>query len=125
MLYTLEGFWQADIGDGNFYSMYLPGTLDESQIGYRDGGSSKWHPDVDMGNMQEDFTLDAPITTRFTRKYTYEGAVRLTRSFTFAEPSGKRIFLEAERARCLALLVDGREVPCFREATISTPYAVA
>lgn len=104
MLYTLDGFWQADIGDGNSYSMYLPGTLDESKIGHRDCAP------------------DAPITTRFTRKYTYEGAVRLTRSFTFAELSGKRVFLEAERARCLALLVDGKEVSCFREATISTPY---
>ena len=64
----------------------------------------------------------APIATRFTRKYTYEGEARLTRSLTFEEPSGKRIFMEAERARCLRLFIDGKEVPVFGEATLCTPY---
>ena len=33
MLYELNGVWQADIGDGASYTMQLPGTLDENQIG--------------------------------------------------------------------------------------------
>lgn len=106
MLYGLDGIWQADIGDGRLYPMRLPGTLDENQIGHRDVISDAPHP----------------VSTRFTRKYTYEGAVRLTRRLTFAEPSGRRVFLEVERARCLTLLVDGREIAPFGEPTLSTPH---
>ena len=84
MLYELNGVWQADIGDGASYTMQLPGTLDENQIGKK----------------------EEPLKTRFTRKYTYEGAVRLTRQYTFAEPHDKRVFLEAERARVLRLFID-------------------
>ena len=32
-LYDLSGLWQADIGGGKTYPLYLPGTLDESGIG--------------------------------------------------------------------------------------------
>ena len=38
MIYTLQGMWTADIGDGNAYPMQLPGTLDENNIGYKDQG---------------------------------------------------------------------------------------
>lgn len=100
MLYELNGVWQADIGDGASYEMVLPGTLDENQIGKK----------------------EEPLTTRFTRKYTYEGAVRLTRQCTFEAPQGKRVFLEAERARVLRLFIDGKEVPPFEEQSISTPH---
>ncbi|MCI8359288.1 MAG: hypothetical protein HFI51_14245 [Lachnospiraceae bacterium] len=65
---------------------------------------------------------NAPIATRFTRKHTYEGKVRFTRSLKFDAPPGKRVFLEAERARCLQLFIDGREVPVFGAATLCTPY---
>ncbi|MDE5596713.1 MAG: hypothetical protein K2J04_02650, partial [Lachnospiraceae bacterium] len=100
MLYELNGVWQADIGDGASYTMQLPGTLDENQIGKK----------------------EEPLKTRFTRKYTYEGAVRLTRQCTFAAPQGKRVFLEAERARVLRLFIDDKEVPPFEEQSISTPH---
>jgi len=122
MVITLEGVWQADIGDGKLYSMDLPGTLDENKIGCRDSGSNQWHPDSGLGNGGKDFEKNAPISTRLTRKYTYEGIARLTRSIAFSQPPGKRVFLEVERARCLKLLVDGREVPGFRETSISTPH---
>jgi len=107
--YDLSGLWQADIGDGERYPMRLPGTLDENGIGHRD---------KENGQIPQ----ETPISTRFTRKHTYEGEVKLTRSLTFEEPSGKRVFFEAERARCLRLLIDGKEVPVFGDATLCTPY---
>lgn len=138
----LSGLWQADIGDGRQYSMRLPGTLDENGIGHQDNGSGQVHPDETLGGREADGTVDitegcgeeaadgireesrkaAPIATRFTRKHTYEGAARLTRSLSFKAPAGKRVFLEAERARCLRLFIDGREAPVFGAATLCTPY---
>lgn len=120
MLYSLEGKWQADIGDGQVYTMNLPGTLDESEIGNRDEGNNQWHPDSALFN--DELKGDGVILTRLTRKYTFEGEARLTRRVLFALPDGKRLFLEAERARCLRLLLDGREIPEFREPSISTPH---
>lgn len=150
--YDLSGLWQTDIGDGGSRPLRLPGTLDESGIGHKDRGGAQVHPDETLGVQETgrkeegaaDVTdgggveaggadaqdgggmevggADAPIATRFTRKHTYEGPARLTRSVTFHEPAGKRVFLEAERARCLRLFIDDREVPVFGEATLSTPY---
>lgn len=120
--YTLEGLWQANIGDGRLYDMSLPGTLDENKIGGKDTGSNQWHPDAELGNAEEGFQEDAPIATRFTRKYTFEGEAKFTRKISFAVPEGKRVFLEAERARCLRLLMDGQEVPDFVPSSISTPH---
>ena len=97
--------------DGRTYSINLPGTLDENQIGKKDAGNNQWHPDSALFN--EDLQGDGVILTRFTRKYTFEGEVRLKRKVTFELPQGKRLFLEVERARCLRLLVDGKEVPDF------------
>lgn len=122
MYYDLSGLWQADIGDGKTYSMQLPGTLDENRIGHKDLGQKQWHPDAELGNAEEGFDESAPIATRFTRKYTFEGEARLTRRISFAPEKGKRVFLEAERARCLRLLVDGKEVPHFSEGSLSTPH---
>lgn len=129
MEYTLHGMWTADIGDGNIYPMRLPGTLDENKIGHKDTGANQWHPDAALGNENEHFKSDV-IATRFTRKYTYEGEARLCRSIStelweaMADhiADGKRIFLEAERARVLRLLVDGVEVPHFKAPSISTPH---
>lgn len=122
MYVDLSGLWQADIGDGKVYSMQLPGTLDENRIGHKDLGQNQWHPDAALGNAEEGFDENAPIATRFTRKYTFEGEARLTRRISFTPEEGKRVFLEAERARCLRLLVDGKEVPHFTEGTLSTPH---
>ncbi len=122
MIYSLTGEWQADIGDGKAYRMELPGTLDENEIGGHDRGKNQWHPDSALGALCEEFGGDGPILTRLTRKHTYEGEARLTRRISFALPEGKRLFLEAERARVLRLLVDGMEIPDFVEPTISTPH---
>lgn len=122
MIYSLDGKWQADIGDGQAYSIHLPGTLDENGIGSRDKGSNEWHPDSALGNASAGFETGGAILTRYTRKFTYEGEAKLTRRVSFAVPTGKRVFLEAERARCLKLLVDGQEIPDFRKPSISTPH---
>lgn len=122
MQYSLEGLWQAQLKGGIRGTVVLPGTLDENQLGHKDAGANQWHPEASIGNADGMFDPDAPIATRFTRKYTYEGEARLTRRIDCNPPAGKRVFLEAERARCLKLLVDGKEVPDFVPPTISTPH---
>lgn len=129
MNYSLQGTWMADIGDGKSYLMNLPGTLDENQIGHKDTGANQWHPDAVLGSADKAFRSDV-IATRFTRRYTFEGEARLSRAVDEAlwkavhteMMQGKRIFLEAERARVLRLMVDGKEVPDFAEPSISTPH---
>ena len=120
MLFSLEGIWKADIGDGRVYSVRLPGTLDENQAGGRDRASGQVHPDGQPGNGLEALEEEEPILTRFTRKYTYEGRAAFTKRISWAAPGGKRIFLEVERARCLELLIDGKSVPHFWPPSIST-----
>lgn len=129
MKISLEGKWTADIGDGGSHPLQLPGTLDENRIGHRDTGSNQWHPDAALGNENKSFHSDV-IATRFTRRFTYEGEARFTRrvdgeiwSGVAGEiAAGKRVFLEAERARALRLLVDGREVQDFMEPSVSTEH---
>lgn len=121
MMYALDGTWQVQLKDGSSWQMQVPGTLDENQIGYKDAGANQWHPDATLGN-DAIFDEDAPIATRLTRKYTYEGEARLTRMVDYVPEPGKRVFLEVERARCLRLLVNGCEVPHFQEWSISAPH---
>ena len=115
---SLHGLWTADIGDGKIYPIQLPGTLDENRIGHKDTGANQWHPDAALGNEDKAFQSDE-IATRFTRRFTYEGEARFTRhigaeiwnAIAGEIAAGKRVFLEAQRARVLRLLVDGKEVP--------------
>lgn len=122
MIYSLEGLWKAKLEDGSVYDMHLPGTLDENKIGYKDRGNNQWHPDATIGNNEELSGKDEKIATRFTRKYTYEGKVELKRRIHYLPQEGKRLFLEAERARCLKLYIDGKEVSDFTDPSISTPH---
>ncbi|NCC42026.1 MAG: hypothetical protein EOM18_00260 [Clostridia bacterium] len=122
MFYDLSGTWDAELADGTKGTAVLPGTLDENKLGHKDAGANQWHPDASIGNAEDGFDPDAPIATRFTRKHTFEGEARLSRKVSFVPAEGKRVFLEAERARCLRLLVDGKEVEACTQGTISTPY---
>lgn len=122
MLYSIEGIWKAELDGGLSGDIRLPGTLDESKLGYKDTGENQWHPETTSGNMEDGFDPARPIGTRFTRKYSYEGEAKIKRKINFFPPEGKRVFLEAERARCLRLLVDGKEVPDFVPPSISTPH---
>jgi hypothetical protein len=121
MYISLNGLWKAILADGTEREVRLPGTLDESGVGYKDCAAKQWHPDQAPAEETE-ISEDTPIATRFTRKHTYEGEVKLVRRFSFSLPEGKRVFLEAERARVLRLFVDGSEVPPWKPASISTPY---
>lgn len=115
MFHSLSGQWTADVG-GRLYPMELPGTLDENKIGGPDLGTNQWNPDSPVGRAGK----TGPILTRLTRKHTFEGPARLTRRVRFDPPKGKRIFLEAERARVLTLLLDGRSIPDFVPPSINT-----
>ncbi len=118
----LEGIWEAELSDGTRWSMKLPGTLDENRIGHKDSGANQWHPDAALGNAAEEIGEDAPIATRFTRRYTYEGEARISRIVNIDEYGSDRLFLKAARARLLRLLVDDREYAAWRQGTLSTPY---
>ena len=120
MRILLNGKWHVVLEDGTTGQMDLPGTLDENGIGHRDVGANQWHPDAVLGNAAID--KDAPIATRFTRRHTYEGEARISRKITVPDYGTDRLFVLAERARALRLLVDGEACSVFRQGTLSTPY---
>lgn len=134
---SLAGVWTVSAEDGVIHNLKIPGTLDESNIGHRDkknpekGLTEKLGPAA--SNLDKVFTDDdlvfadasAPdpdenIYSRFTRKYTYEGPVRIYRMLDIREMPGKRLFLDVERARMLSLSVDGEEIMPLRTATLAT-----
>lgn len=113
---SLAGTWEVVLPDASVHTMQIPGTLDENQIGYPDSAKSQLYAEANRP-----FT-DGPIATRFTRRYTFEGEAKLSKTVTLAPLSGKRRFLEVERARCLRLLADDVEIPPFEEPTLSSPH---
>lgn len=122
MRILLNGKWHVVLEDGSTGQMDLPGTLDENGIGHRDVGANQWHPDAVLGNAAGEIDKDAPIATRFTRRHTYEGEARISRKITVPDYGTDRLFVLAERARALRLLVDGEACSVFRQGTLSTPY---
>lgn len=122
MRILLNGKWHVVLDDGTTGQMDLLGTLDENGIGHRDVGANQWHPDAVLGNAAGEIDKDAPIATRFTRRHTYEGEARISRKITVPDYGTDRLFVLAERARALRLLVDGEACAVFRQGTLSTPY---
>ena len=122
MRILLNGKWHVVLEDGTTGQMDLLGTLDENGIGHRDVGANQWHPDAVLGNAAGEIDKDAPIATRFTRRHTYEGEARISRKITVPDYGTDRLFVLAERARALRLLVDGEACAVFRQGTLSTPY---
>ena len=100
VVYDLSGLWDAVIGDGKMYRIVLPGTLDENGVG----------------------SPQKPAASRLTRKHAFKGEARITKRIRFQPPKGKRVFLEAERARCLKLFVDKTWVQPFYPQTLVTPH---
>ena len=98
----------------------IPGTLDESGIGYKDVGGKKWHPDTDTS--REIYQVDQGIRTRLTRVVTYEGPASITRTLIWDVPAGKRLFVEVERSRHLTLRLNGNQVTAWTEGSVSTPW---
>ena len=118
MFTDLGGLWRCAI-PGQEKDVTLPGTLDENGVGHPETRAAKWHPDE---HVNESLAESGVIATRFTRKVTYEGPAVFTRRFRARVPAGERVFLEAERARCLRLWVNGREVLPFGLWSLATPW---
>ena len=116
---NLSGTWQCAI-PGMEKPIRIPGTLDESGIGYKDVGGKKWHPDTDTS--REIYQVDQGIRTRLTRVVTYEGPASITRTLTWDVPAGKRLFVEVERSRHLTLRLNGNQVTAWTEGSVSTPW---
>lgn len=116
----LSGFWHCEI-PGWAGDICLPGTLDENGVGFTDDPARQWKLDSvrDMGFWQ----AGDPIVTRLTRRHTFEGQARLSRTLNWQPEAGLRYFVECGRARHLRLLVHDQEVPPVHPATLSTPYA--
>ncbi|MBR0224374.1 MAG: hypothetical protein IJL93_08895 [Bacteroidales bacterium] len=116
--FDLSGLWDCAI-PGQSGTLRLPGTLDESGIGFPDDPLRQWQLDVvrRIGFWHE----GDPIVTRLTRKHTFEGQARISRTVEWPIPADKRVFLECERARHLRLLVNGREAPLAQPACLSAP----
>lgn len=121
-MYTIDlsGVWQCEI-PGMTRPIAIPGTLDESGIGFKDVGGKKWHPDTDTNAAL--YQVDQGIQTRLTRVCTYEGPARIARTLDWHVPEGKRLFIDVERSRHLTLCVNGREVSACTERSVSTPYS--
>ena len=149
-MYTIDlsGTYKVKIDSDILYEAKLPGTLDENQIGYKDCCSGLVHPEAvpddnpasdENNDKKSDDVLYAGsiITSRLTRKYTYEGKAYFSKSFLFndlliedtsvanhsgTESEPKRIFLEAERSRRLFARLNGQDLLPFEQGTLSTPY---
>lgn len=136
MLIDLQGQWEATIDDGMPRPFAVPGTLDESGIGYPDtvreakvktaddDGSALVQQTGNTGNA----AVPAAWATRFTRRRTVEGPAVFSRNVNVAGliAPGDRVFLDVERARCLSLRVNGEPVnPAGGRrwaGTLSTPH---
>lgn len=118
IVHDLSGVWPCRTGEGSSL-VRLPGTLDESGVGHADLVAAPWHPDESLNDALAGADV---IATRFTRRFTYEGAAVFTRTLTYAPPEGKRVFLQAERSRHLTLAVNGQVVQPLDPANLSSPY---
>ena len=83
----LGGIWQCSI-PGISAPVTLPGTLDESGIGFPDENRNQWHPDAEMNDALKH---GGRIATRLTRRFTWEGPARITRTVSTAFPPEKRV----------------------------------
>lgn len=117
---SLAGEWHVRLLDGGTYSASLPGTLDTNEIGHEDKLTGKLHQDENYVENKALTSADV-IATRLSRNHTYEGKAVFSRRWEDDVPGGKRLFLQAERARVLRLFVDGKEIPA-KVGSLSTPY---
>ncbi len=117
--FSVAGDWKCEI-PGQSALMTLPGTLDESGIGFPDDPRCQWQvEDVRRIGFYRD---GDPIVTRLSRKATFEGQARIFRRVDWTPPAEGRVFLECARARHLRLFVNGTEMAPYRPGNLSTPY---
>ena len=114
----LSGLWRCRIPGQEAY-VRLPGTLDENDVGFPDDPARQWHREnaEKIGFWAE----GDPIVTRLTRKHTFEGEARFTRTVDWDVPEGRRVFADVERARQLRLLVNGREAALCHPGNLISP----
>ena len=113
----LSGVYPCEFG-GERGQIRLPGTLDESGLGFPDKITAPWHPDEQVNDALSGGEV---IATRLTRRHTWEGEARIELEISEKPTEGKRIFLECERARSLRVLANGVPAPDFTPPTLSTP----
>lgn len=99
----LSGLWEVRLGDGAPATVHLPGTLEENGLG---------EPETPA------------LESRLTRRFRWEGEAVFSREVTLPDHPGRRLILEAERARQLRLTVDGQPVPTL-QGTLSTPTCLS
>ena len=134
---SLSGVYGLSSEFGRVYDLKLPGTLDESGIGFAENGEElkenlqadeMGEPFDEPDDFFEELELESEhvqkelITDRYVRSYRFDGMVRASRMVSFSETPGKRLFLEAERARVLRLFIDNIEIMPFQPATLISPY---
>ena len=115
----VPGMWKCRIRRGEEEMtgvLRVPGTLDESGLGFPETKAQPWHPDAKIRETEE-----KRITTRFTRAVTFEGCAELESQLMWSKPDNCRVFLDVERARCLKLKVNGQEVPPCVPFSLSAP----
>lgn len=115
---SLAGAWHCAI-PGLEGTLHLPGTLDESGLGFPDHPEQQWK--VDEVRRIGFYREGDPIVTRLTRKFVFEGEARITRHISWAPPEGMRLFVDVDRARSLRLFVNGKEAPQAVPAGLSSP----
>ena len=76
---SLAGAWHCAI-PGLEGTLHLPGTLDESGLGFPDHPEQQWK--VDEVRRIGFYREGDPIVTRLTRKFVFEGEARITRQIS-------------------------------------------
>ena len=121
--YDLSGSWQVRLPDGTAGEAVLPGTLDTNGIGGPDRPQKQWHDEIKTGRAEDDTFGENPISTRFTRRFTFTGPAEFTRTVTLEElPAGCRWIVTVERSRQLRLRVNGQEASTLLPGTLSAPW---
>ena len=121
--YDLSGIWRVRLPDGTAGEAALPGTLDTNGIGGPDRPAKQWHDEIKTGRAEDDTFGENPISTRFTRRYTFTGPAEFTRTVTVTDaPDDCRWIITAERSRQLRLRVNGQEANPLLPGTLSTPW---
>ena len=113
--------WKVTLEEGKQYTAFLPGTLDENQIGGKDQAGAAWHPDQSLGCHELAESEDDRIRSRLTRKYTFEGRAVFQKKVYLKIPKGKRVFLEMERTRQIQLFLSDNEILPYEEPSVSSP----
>lgn len=115
--------WNAILEGERQYTVFLPGTLDENRIGHKDKANAAWHPDHQFGDHSAQNSGEERISSRLTRKYTYEGAVIFQKKMLWKHSENKRLFFDMERARYLRLFMNETEILPYGDISVSTPYS--